>query len=296
MTKISVIIVSLLGRPVIDECLRALEDQKGDFDAEIIVVACPAAAAREHISKTFPEIKLIQSAKRLGIPQLRALGMAEASGEIIALTEDCCIPHENWLEEISKAHRSGYDVVGGAIENGGTDRIVNWAAYLCEYSQAMLPIPNGEVDGVAGNNASYKREIFDKIDESIKTDHWEYFIHQEMRKQGVKILSVPEIIVVKKKEFTFLYFLTQKFHFSRSFAGMRSRLIPTSRRILSALISPALPLLMTWRIGRQVFTKKRYIKEFVLSLPFLSIFMLSYAMGEFTGYVFGAGKSLEKVE
>ncbi len=296
MTKISVVVVSLIGLPVIDECLRALEGQKGDFDAEIIVVGRPADKTREHISKTFPEIKLIQSAKGLGIPQLRALGMAEASGEIIAITEDCCIPHENWFEEITQAHRSGYDVVGGAIENGGTDRIVNWAAYLCEYSQAMLPIPDGEVDGVAGNNASYKREIFDKLDESIKTDYWEYFIHQELRKQDVKILSVPEIVVLKKKEFSFLYFFVQRFYFSRSFAGMRSNLIPASRRIISALLSPALPLVMTLRIGRQVFTKKKYIKEFVLSLPFLSIFMLSYAAGEFTGYVFGAGKSLEKVE
>ena len=160
----------------------------------------------------------------------------------------------------------------------------------------MMPIPAGEVEGVAGNNSSYKREIFDKVDESIKRDHWEYFLHQELRELNIKILSVPEIVVLKKKEFSFLYFLTQRFHFSRSFAGMRSKLIPPSRRIISALFSPALPLLMIWRIGRQVFTKKRYVKEFLLSLPLLAIFMVSYAAGEFMGYLFGGGKSLEKVE
>ncbi|MDQ3255804.1 MAG: glycosyltransferase [Acidobacteriota bacterium] len=281
---------------MIDECLRALEDQRGDFDAEIIVVSCCGNSTSEHIKRNFPRVKLIQLSERLGIPQLRAVGMSHATGDIIAITEDCCIPCENWFEEIIKAHRSGYDAVGGPIENGSTNRILNWAVYLCEYSYMMLPITYSEVSSIAGNNSSYKRETLDMVDESIKRDYWEFFLHQELRKLDVKFLTVPAIVVVKKKEFTFLYFLTQRFHFSRSFAGMRSRLISPSRRAISALFSPALPFLMTWRIAQQVFQKKRYYKEFLLSLPLLAIFMVSYAAGEFTGYVFGSGKSLEKVE
>lgn len=293
---ISVIVVSVSNLPSIDECLQALERQKGDFDAEIILVCCSENRSSEHIRKNFPRVKLIQLSERLGIPQLRALGMSHSTGDIIAITEDCCIPRENWFEEIIKAHGAGYDAVGGAIENGSADRIVNWAVYLCEYSHMMLPVPSGEVGGIAGNNSSYKRQTLDKVDESIKRDYWEFFLHQELRKLDVKLLSVPAIVVLKKKEFTFLYFLTQRFHFSRSFAGMRSRLISPSRRAISALISPALPFLMTWRIAQQVFIKKRYYKEFLFSLPLLAIFMVSYAAGEFTGYAFGSGKSLEKVE
>ncbi len=295
-TKISVIVISLRGMPVIDECLRALHEQQGDFDYEIIVVSPGINGALEHIEKNFPRVKVLHSFGRLGIPQLRDLGISNASGDFVAITEDCCIPSENWLEEIIKAHRSGYDVVGGAIENGSSNRAVNWAAYICEYSQMMLPVPDGEVGGLAGNNSSYKREIFNKVDESIKKDYWEYFLHQELKKFEIKILSVPTIVVLKKKEFSFVYFLKQRFHFSRSFAGMRSRLIPPSRRIISAAFSPALPFLMTWRITKQVFQKNRHVGKFVLSLPLLSIFMISYAAGELTGYLFGAGKSLEKVE
>ncbi len=296
MAKISVIVVSLLGMPIIDECLRALNDQQGDFDYEIIVVSPGKNTAFSHIEKNFPCVKLFQPAERLGIPQLRALGISHASGDFVAITEDCCIPRENWLEEIIKAHRSGYDVVGGAIENGSSDRLVNWAAYICEYSQMMLPVPNGEVGGLAGNNCSYKREIFNKVDESLQKDYWEYFLHQELKKLEIKILSVPTIVVLKKKEFFFVYFLKQRFYFSRSFAGMRSRLLPPSRRLISAAFSPALPFLMTWRIAKQVVQKKRHVGRFVLSMPLLSIFMISYAAGELTGYLFGTGKSLAKVE
>jgi hypothetical protein len=42
--------------------------------------------------------------------------------------------------------------------------------------------------------------------------------------------------------------------------------------------------------------KKRHVKEFLIALPLLSIFMISYAFGEFVGYLFGPGQSLLKVE
>ena len=106
MTKVSVVIVSLLGQPVIGECLRALETQRGDFDIENIVVCFWRNGVPEDIKQAFPRVRLLQPSKRLGIPQLRALGLAEASGDIIAITEDCCVPAENWIEEIVRAHRS----------------------------------------------------------------------------------------------------------------------------------------------------------------------------------------------
>ena len=296
MSKISVVAVSVDGLPLIDECVRALENQRGDFDAEIIVVSCCNDSTAEHIKKNFPCVKLLQLSERLSIPELRAIGISHATGDIIAITEDRCIAQENWFEEIIKAHKLGYEAVGGAIENGGIHRIVDWAVYLCEYSHMMLPIPYGEVNSIPGNNASYKREILDKVDESIKRNYWEFFLHEEMRKLGVKFLSVPTIVVRKKKEFGFLYFLTQRFHYSRSFAGMRRSNIPVPKRLLHALFSPLLPFLMIRRIAKQVFQKRRYRKEFLLSLPLLAVFLVSYAFGEFTGYLFGPGKSLLKVE
>ena len=296
MDKISVINVSLLGSPLLDESLRALGRQHGNGNAEIIVVSGPQNVPGEKLKQEFPQVKFLQSPGRLGIPQLRALGMTQATGNIIAITEDCCIPRENWFEEIKKAHSQGYGVAGGTIEKGSSNKIVNWAVYLCEYSYSMPPLGAGEVAGVAGNNAAYKRELLDKVDENIKRDYWEYFLHEELRKAGVKFLSVPAMLVSKKKEFRFLYFLTQRFHYSRSFAGMRRNRIPASRRLLAALGSPLLPFLMTGRIAQQVHRKQRYYKQFLMSLPLLMIFMVSYAMGEFVGYLFGAGDSLSKVE
>jgi GT2 family glycosyltransferase len=292
--KLSVVTVSLDRLAIVDQCLKALEKQRGDFDAEIIVVSCNQITV-EHIRKNFPRIKLLQIPERLGIPALRAIGIGQATGDIIAITEDRCVASETWFEEIIKAHSQEYDAVGGAIENGSRHRIMDWAVYLCEYSHSMLPIPYGEVERLAGNNAAYKKAVFDKIDQTLVANYWEFFIHEELHKQGIKFLSVPSIVVQKTKQFGFLYYLTQRFHYSRSFAAMRATKVSPLKRLLYASCTPCLPFVMIWRIGQQVLFKRRCRKEFFLALPILAFFMLSYALGELTGYLFGSGKSLLKV-
>ena len=294
--KLSVIIASVNGLPYIDECLTALERQQGGVEAEVIVVDRCNDGTADYIRKKFPNVKLIESSKRMGIPQLRAIGIEHSTGDIIVITEDHCIAKEDWYVVILKAHESDYAAIGGPVENGSVDRIVDWAAYFCEYSGLMLPIPHGEVDGIAGNNASYKRSALEKIDESVMKNYWEFFLHGEMRKAGAKFLSAPAIVVYHKKKFGFLYFLIQRFHYSRSFAGMRMVRAPFSKRIFYIFSLPLLPALMIWRISQQVIRKKRYLKEFLLSAPLLMIFMLSYAFGECAGYLLGPGDSLIKVE
>lgn len=293
---ISVIVVSVLGSPYLEECLEALHKQTGGLDVEIIVVTPLQGTVMDKVEQKFPRVKVFTSSSRIGIPQLRAFGLSHAAGETVAITEDCCIPAKNWCAEIDRAHRSGYDVVGGVIENGSSDTSVNWAAYFCEYSERMMPVPDEYVDGLAGNNSSYRRNILNKVDKSLVHDYWEYFLYLELKRLDIKVRSVPTIVVHKQKEHRFVPFLRQRFYFSRSFAGMRSTHMPPYLRILYAVSSPVLPFLMFWRIARQVIKKKRFRSQFLRALPLLSLFMVSYAGGEASGYLFGAGNSLEKVE
>ncbi|MCZ6765657.1 MAG: glycosyltransferase [bacterium] len=294
--KLSVVIACVNGLPSIAECLTALRSQRSADKAEVVVACCCTDDTPDYIERHFPGVILLRFDERLSIPKLRALGVARASGDIITITEDHCMAPENWFEEIIKAHDSDYSAIGGAVENGSVSRIRDWAVYLCEYSDMMAPIPDGEVGGIAGNNASYKRAVFKKVDDEVASNSWEFFLHEEMRRSGVKFLSVPGIVVYHKKEFGFLYFLAQRFHYSRSFAGMRSARLSTAKRIFYVFASPLLPPLMMWRITRSILRKKRHYREFVLSLPLLAAFMMSYGIGEFAGYLAGGGNSLAKVE
>lgn len=297
MAKLSVIIPSVNGLPSIGDCLQALSNQRGEVDTQVIVVDRCGNSTADYITSHFPEVKLVRVPKRLSIPEMRAIGFAEATGEFISFTEDHCIAPDDWFQKIIEAHhQSGYQAIGGAIENGSVARIRDWAAYLCEYSGLMLPIPAGEVEGIAGNNSSYARALLESVDESFTRDYWEFFLHEELRARGIKFLSVPEIVMAHTKEFDVGYFLAQRFHYSRSFAAMRRARVPAIRRMYYLLTTPALPFLLLWRIASQVVSKKRHYKELILSLPLLSLYGVSYACGEFVGYLCGPGQSLVKVE
>lgn len=296
MAELSVIIPSVNGLPTISECLAALEAQRGGFVYELIVVDRCRNGTAEHIEAHFPNVKLIRLSEPIGIPQMRSIGLTNATGDIIAFIEDHCIAPADWFEKIFKAYESGYSAIGGAVENASVARIRDWAAYLCEYSGSMPPIASGEVDNIAGNNAAYARQVLEQVDESVRRDCWEFFLHERLRSKGVKFLSLPDLIIAHKKEFNVSYFLAQRFHYSRSFAAMRGARVSSLKRGYYLLTTPVLPLLMLWRIGSQVAEKKRNYKKFILSLPLLSLYGLCYGVGEMVGYLFGPGQSLVKVE
>src|SRR6267378_7338410 len=296
VAKISVVIPSVSGLPVIAECLDALSRQRGEVQAEVIVVDRCGNGTAALIAERFPWVDLVSRGEQEGIPQLRAAGIERASGDIVVITEDHCIAPDNWYEEIVKAHEAGYTVVGGSVENGCVGRVADWASFLCEYSQAMSPVPFGEVEDIPGNNASYDRAVLTGISEHVKKNCWEFYLHEELRSKGVKFLSSPAIVVTHKKQFGVGFFFAQKFHYSRSFAAMRRTQITRQARILYLFATPLLPLMLLWRVSRQVLRKKRLYKELVMSLPLLSLFGVSYACGEFTGYLLGQGSSLAKVE
>lgn len=294
--KISVVIACVNGLASISECLETLERQIAGVSAEIIVVNRCRDGSAEFIRNSHPAVKLIDAGETLGVPHLRAIGMDAAAGELVVIIEDHCMVCDNWFRTIKAALSLDYGVIGGAVENGSPGRLVDWAVYLCEYSFSMLPIPSGEVDGVSGNNVCYRREVLQAVSETVKRNYWEYFLQQELKKNGVRFYSLPSLVVLHKKEFGFWYFMRQRFYYSRSFAGMRAARMPLTRRLIYACASPILPALMSYRTAHNVFAKKRHVREFILSLPILALFMVSYALGEFTGYLMGGGGSLSKVE
>lgn len=294
--EFSVIIACVNGLPFIAECLDALENRNSGIDVEVIVVDATGESTIDFIAANFPNTKLIALEKRIGIPEMRAIGMEQAKGRYLVVTEDHCIAPRNWFEEFKKVHADGYPVAGGSVQNGCTTRIVDWAAFLCEYSAFMPPIASDEVDYVAGNNVSYSRDAIEQVSQNTKSDFWEYFLQIALKERGHRFYSSPSISVVHKKEFGFLYFLSQRFHYSRSFAAMRSSRSSFSKNMVLLAYTAISPFHLTWKIILNVFRKKKHRKELALSLPILAVFMCSYALGELVGQVFGPGNSLQKVE
>ncbi len=253
-------------------------------------------AVRQVLRDRFPAAVLIPAAKDASIPLLRAMGMARARGRMIAILEDHCNVQPRWLLAVERAHREGRQAIGGAVANGSERRLVDWAVFFCEYARFMPPIPRGEVREITGNNSVYDRAVLERLGAEGQQEVWEAFIHEGMRRQGVPFYSEPDLLVSHKKEFGFLYCLSQRYHYSRSFAGMRLAATSPMRRAAYALATVALPPVLYVRTARIVLGKRRHVAELVKATPVMAVFFLVWAWGEAVGALRGPGDSLARVE
>jgi GT2 family glycosyltransferase len=295
---ISVVIASVNGMPSIGECLEALTKQQSDIRYEVLVVDRCGEKTRDEIRRRFsqPEIRLIPVEGCESIPKLRALGMSGAHGRLIAILEDHCNVPPGWFEAIARAHQAGYQAIGSGVENGSVERLIDWAVFFCEYSRFMPPVASGVVPEIPGNCAVYDRLVLERLGPELRKEVWESFLHQRLKEEGVAFFCDPAMTVSHKKEFGFGYFMSQRYHYSRSFAAMRMRAVPLSRRLAYACATPALPFLLLWRMATTVWRKQRRRKEFLLATPIIGMFLASWAWGEAVGALLGPGDSLARVE
>jgi glycosyltransferase involved in cell wall biosynthesis len=278
------------------ECLEALEKQEGAVNAEIIVVNRCGEETREAIIKRFPWVRLQQSQDNASIPAMRTQGVLAARGKMIAVIEDHCIVCCGWLKSVQRAYQAGHMVVGGPVNNGCVDRVVDWAAFFCEYARFMEPVTEGVVGETPGNNSAYDRRALNLLGEGAGDEVWESFLHERLKQKGVLFYSDPKMAVYHKKTFNFFYFISQRYHYSRSFASIRLGAAPWWKRVAYAGGAAVLPALLLSRIVLVVARKKRKMSLLAQTLPFICVFVLVWAAGEGAGALFGPGNSLEKVE
>ena len=290
--RISVVIASINGRPYIDECLQALERQRGDVASQVIVVDCVGPSVTNYVRSRHPGVEVIAFDEPQSVPALRAAGILAARGEIIAITEDHCIPEPDWLESLDRAHREFAEVaIGGAVDNAATDRTIDWAVFFCEYSNFISPVDGGFVHDLPGPNVSYKRDRLLSLGDMLQDGYWETFLHWKLEEMGERLRSDPSIRVLHKKDFRFWSFFLERFHYGRAFAGTRNEFVPAGRRLFYLVFSPLLPPLLIQRIARRVWRRRRHLGAFAMSFPYILLFMAAWAAGEFVGYAIGPGKS-----
>lgn len=290
---LSVVIASLNGRPYIDACLKSLHEQSGGVTAEIIVADCVGASVTDFIRAEYPDVQVIAFQERKSVPQLRAVGMLAAKGDIIAITEDHCIPDENWFRSLIDAHQRFPELtIGGAVDNAATERPLDWAVYVCEYLNFASPVTAGFVHDLPGPNVSYKRAAIDLIRPMLNDGYWENFIHNHLESNGHPLRSEPSVRVWHKKHFTWGAFLSERFHYGRWFAGTRNSFVSPSRRMFYLIFSPLLPPLIVRRLMRRAQLRPALMPQFRKSLPYILVFTVAWTLGEFVGYAAGPGNSV----
>ena len=290
--ELSVVVASVNGFPYVGNCLDSLRE--GCPEAEVIVADWTDEETRERLREGWPWVRLISFDDPMAVPELRAAGIAAARAPYVAVIEDHCLVHEDWGKRIVAAHRDGHSVVGGPVRNGARERIRDWAAFLCEYSEHMQPVAAGPADSLVGMNVSYDRAALAAMEDLLRDGRWETWLHPRLKSRGFELVSVPPIVIEHVKDFGVREFLSQRYHYARSHAGKRNRELGW-RRIVYLLGSPALVPVLYFRIARNVLGKRTHRRELLTATPLIIVYLCTWALGEAVGYAFGGGRSILKV-
>jgi glycosyltransferase involved in cell wall biosynthesis len=289
---LSVVIASVNGLPYLERCLESLERQAPD--TEVIVADWTDVDTRRTVCERWPAVRLLSFDEPMAVPELRAAWIAAARAPYVAVIEDHCVVRDGWARRLVDAHRNGHPVVGGPIRNGETRRLRDWAAFFCEYSEYMEPGPTGPVPTLVGMNVSYDRHAIEAMEDLLRAGRWETWLHPRLQTSGFELYSDGEAGLDHVKDFGFREFLSQRWHYARSHAGMLNPQLGR-RRIVYILGSPALVPLLYARIARSVMRKRAHRLRFLAASPLVLVYLSVWAAGEALGYAFGGGRSLLKV-
>lgn len=292
--ELSIVVASRESSNDLAIFLNGLKQQVSGQQIEVIVAGCRSAASRNYAAD-YPGVAFIQLPEKTTLPRLFQAGISRSTGGIIALTDTMCEPDPGWVRAILEAHKATAPVIGGAVEMNGTSRLIDWAAYFCEYGQFMLPLTDGPASEVPGNNLSFKRRALADGKEFTRDGFWKTNWCRKLQREGIKLELRPSIIVYYQKAFELVPFLLRRFHHGRCFAGMRGAGASLLMRVAYAAGSFLLPFVFFWRTVSRVVPKKRYLTRLFLSLPIIALAVVSWSIGECCGYLSGAGKSCAQV-
>jgi len=217
------------------------------------------------------------------VPELWATGLRAARGEVVALTATTILTGPDWVQATLDLHARGHVAVGGPIEPGPSMSPVDWAVYCCRYAPYARPVGPGGVLDVAGDNASYRRDVLMAHAGGYGTAFLEPFVHEALRAGGHAVTVVNERVVRVAGGHRLGPFLRQRVRHGRDHGRRRSLGVSRTMVLVGIATAPAVPFVMTLRSGRAVFAKRRWRGRFLATAPLVLACFTAWAAGEAAG-------------
>jgi len=281
------------------ETMDALDPAVSGETCEIVIADRMHDEISDRIRRDYPHVKMIDCPPEMALPEMRTLAFEATTAPIVAVTEDHCVPTRGWAKMITTAFKEGEPevvAVGGAVVNGVTDRRLDWATYICEYSFFSPPIAQGPATALAGMNVAYRRSVLEALPRELLTSgFWETTVHPVLLRNGGRFLSLNELVMFHKKRFSWRLFASQRFIYSRYFAGLRFGSSALPKRVAASAASLALPPLLLVRAVTAT-RKKGLGREMLRASPYLVPLYFIWAVGESVGALRGPGNALAMIE
>ena len=293
--EMTIVIPSVNGVSDLSGCLTSLSLAASTVRMEVIVADRCGGALPDFVRRTFPWVRLLSAPPDTPIPDLRAAAIDAATSESIAIIEDHVQVPPTWARAMLDAQARNGPVVGGLVVNASTSTVVDRAAFLCEYSHLLPPLPAGPTATLAGNNVIYARSLLLSHRHLLGHGLWEDHLHDGLRRSGIVLFCCPDIQVSHKQHFRFFEYLSQRYLYARSYAGARVAAKSAIARFVYGAAAVGLPPVLLTRIVSRIWKRPAYRAEVWTCLPLFIPFVGAWALGEIVGAWFGSGRSLSRV-
>lgn len=281
--EVSVVVASFSGEAALGHCLESLIAQTPV--PEVIVSTDLDRESVDRLSALHPRARFLRGEPGTSAFRLRARGVAEARGGLVALTEDHCTAAPGWLPALQAAHTAGQVVVGGVVENGRAGSPFERALYWCEYAGQMPPLPEGPAGLLSGVNVGYDRAALLACRPVWEDSFYESEVHAALRKAGHTLHRAARAVVTSHLAFTFAGARAHLFRGGLRFGRERLARSSPATRLLLCLAAPAVPAVLLGRVVAAVVSRRpREIGHLVVALPHAACLVGAWAAGEALGY------------
>jgi hypothetical protein len=297
---LSVVVTIVDGGATLRACLDALGGQVDAPRLEVIVPFDRSVDDIEAMSRAYGEYHFLdlghvetdadpgnESGRHELYDRRRAAGLAAARGEFVAILEDRGRPCADWaMRAVAALRAGGQDLaaVGGGVVNA-IDRALNWAVYLCDFGRYQPPLAAGTTHVLTDINVCYRKAALEAIRSVWCERFHEPEVHSALEEQGGRLALVPEMLVEQHRANLRLgSVLRERYHWGRLYAAVRMRDTGIGPRLVFALLTPLLPLLLVARITRLQLGRPS-LGRFCFALPWIILLTLPWSAGELMGYL-----------
>jgi hypothetical protein len=273
--KLSIVVAVKDGTSNLPALLGAFKERDGN--TEVILCCAGPATCNEDVAQLFFPAETL-------VPALWSEGILRARGSRVALTTAQFVPACDWLERLQAADLRRWVGVGGAIDNDPAASARNWAIFFLRYSAFAPPLPAGETDEIAADNAVYDRAAILEHADLLREGFWEPSFHRRFRNAGKKLALDPDLVVVHHGTVSAQNFARQRYLHGRAYGIERAERAGFTRNLLLLLSSPLVPALLLGRIFIRIARRPRYRGRLLVAMPWLVRFTFAWAIGEASGY------------
>lgn len=282
---LSVAVVGICGPDHLLRCLDALVLQRNAPVFEIVVAYDPSLHGMTAVAHRYPDVRMSANQGQRTPLELASRALQISRGDVVLLTEDHCIPDDDWVRKLYDALEDGYAAAGGVVRIEDRATATSWAFYFVDFFRYAPPVDDGPSPTLTVCNVAYRRSDLEQIDPSWKDFFHETAVNEEMRERFGPLKLDAGARVTMRRHVRFKDAVRERYAFGRLFGCTRITRATCTRRILYTLGAPVLPVLLLGRMVHKAISEASLRRQLRRSILHLAILTLAWSWGEWLGYL-----------